>query len=69
MAVRKSQTAEKIQGGGEDRVKHVGFVEAVEGDTVQTVEGNTNKAGSREGGGVYRLERRLLSVYRFVFYG
>jgi len=36
---------------------------------VNTVEGNTNKRGSREGGGVYQLTRKLGSIYRFVTYG
>jgi hypothetical protein len=51
------------------RVKHVGFVESIEGGFANTVEGNTNKGGSREGGGVYRLRRPLASIYRIVTYG
>jgi hypothetical protein len=54
---------------GAARVKHVGFVEGVEGGFVQTVEGNTNKGGSREGGGVYKLRRKISSIYRLVMYG
>jgi hypothetical protein len=34
---------------GKARVKHVGFVSGIENGMVQTVEGNTNKGGSREG--------------------
>ena len=50
-------------------VRHIGFVEGVDllGE-VSTVEGNTNTAGSREGGGVYRLERSLDSIHRFILY-
>jgi len=54
---------------GKARVKHVGFVLSAEGAMVNTVEGNTNKRGSREGGGVYQLTRKLGSIYRFVTYG
>ena len=54
---------------GTARVKHVGFVESGDGAFVKTVEGNTNKAGSREGGGVYQLRRKVSSIYRFVTYG
>lgn len=54
---------------GRARVKHVGFVASSEGGFIHTIEGNTNKAGSREGGGVYRLRRKISSVYRFVNYG
>ena len=55
--------------GEVERVKHVGFVDRIEAGIVHTVEGNTNKAGSREGGGVYRLERPIDTIYRFVRYG
>lgn len=55
--------------GDVERVKHVGFVECVDGVVVHTVEGNTNKRGSREGGGVYKLNRPIDSIYRFVTYG
>jgi len=52
-------------------VRHVGFVEGIDQleQSAFTVEGNTSTAGSREGGGVYRLERGLQSVYRFGIYG
>ena len=54
--------------GDTERVKHVGFVEKISGGMVYTVEGNTNKAGSREGGGVYQLRRQITSIYKFVTY-
>jgi hypothetical protein len=41
-----------------DRYAHVGAVESVDGDSVWTVEGNSNKAGSRTGGSVVRLHRK-----------
>lgn len=36
---------------------HVGFVEAVDGQTLVTIEGNTNGAGSATGGAVLRHRR------------
>lgn len=54
---------------GTARVKHVGFVVSADGPMINTVEGNTNKRGSREGGGVYQLTRKVGSIYRFVTYG
>lgn len=36
---------------------HVGIVEAVEGDTIITIEGNTNSRGSATGGSVLRHRR------------
>jgi hypothetical protein len=41
-----------------NRYAHVGAVEAVDGNFIWTVEGNSNKAGSRTGGMVVRLHRR-----------
>ena len=53
-------------GGG---LGHTGFVERVEGGYITTIEGNTDASMSREGGGVYRLARKLLSVNRgFIDY-
>jgi hypothetical protein len=46
------------------RIAHVGIVEQW-GESVLTIEGNTNDAGSREGDGVYRkrrLQRQLYAV-------
>jgi len=51
------------------RIAHVGFVDSWTSKTVTTVEGNTNKAGSREGDGVYRkirLTRQIYAVTRFI---
>ncbi|SFB75937.1 CHAP domain-containing protein [Polaromonas sp. OV174] len=45
-------------GGG---LGHTGFVERVEGGHIVTIEGNTDASMTREGGGVYRLTRKLLS--------
>ncbi|RYD38976.1 MAG: CHAP domain-containing protein [Verrucomicrobiaceae bacterium] len=36
---------------------HVGLIETDRGDTLHTIEGNTDAAGSREGGGVYQKRR------------
>lgn len=38
---------------------HIGFVSQVGPGYVETLEGNTNMAGSREGDGVYRKARKL----------
>lgn len=47
------------------RVAHGGLVEASIGNWVQTIEGNTNAEGAREGDGVYRKLRhkRTIAVY------
>lgn len=53
-------------GGG---LGHTGFVERVEGGHVVTIEGNTDGSMSREGGGVYRLKRKLVSMNKgFIDY-
>ncbi len=39
---------------------HIGIVESVDGDTMKTIEGNTNDAGSREGFEVCRRTRALI---------
>lgn len=49
----KPQDVAKVH-AGQARQGHTGIVERVDGSTVYTIEGNTNKAGSREGDGVYR---------------
>lgn len=41
-----------------NRYAHTWFVKAVEGDWVVTLEGNTNSAGSRTGGGCFSLRRK-----------
>ena len=48
------------------RVGHVGFVESVKGDTVTTIEGNTNTDGSREGYAVCRRKRKLSTIHTFA---
>lgn len=53
-------------GGG---LGHTGFVERVEGGYIVTIEGNTDASMTREGGGVYRLTRKVLSVNKgFIDY-
>lgn len=47
------------------RVAHVGLVEAVDGDYIVTIEGNTNTSGSRQGNGVYRLRRKITNHMYF----
>lgn len=46
-------------GGGKG---HTGFVVAVRGGMVDTVEGNTDASRTREGGGVYKLTRKLSEI-------
>ncbi|HYF34315.1 MAG TPA: CHAP domain-containing protein [Prosthecobacter sp.] len=41
---------------------HTGIVEKVVAGTIYTIEGNTNKAGSREGTGVFRKTSRRVSA-------
>jgi len=47
------------------RIAHCGLVEAVDGDWVMSIEGNTNASGGREGEGVYerRRHRRTIRCY------
>lgn len=44
---------------------HVGIIDTDKGDTLFTIEGNTDDAGSREGGGVY-AKTRARSLARTV---
>jgi hypothetical protein len=46
-------------GGG---LGHTGFVERVDGGMLTTIEGNTDASKTREGGGVYRLTRRVAEI-------
>ena len=46
------------------RIAHVGFIDKWGTTEVITVEGNTNKAGSREGDGVYRKRRLTGQIYK-----
>lgn len=45
---------------------HTGLVERVHGEWVETVEGNTNDEGSREGYEVCRRKRKLQSIKGFI---
>lgn len=47
---------------------HTGIVEAVEGDYIHTIEGNTNEDGSREGYEVARRKRLIKSIHGFLRY-
>jgi len=48
---------------------HTGLVEAVEGGFITTVEGNTDASKTREGGGVYRLTRKIVDINKgFIDY-
>lgn len=53
------------------RIAHVGIVESVRPDgSIVTIEGNTNKAGSRTGGSVLRMVRRAnIAGYGLPKYG
>lgn len=46
-------------GGG---MGHTGFIVAVRGGLIDTVEGNTDASKTREGGGVYLLARKLSEI-------
>lgn len=50
-------------GGG---LGHTGFVENVVGDTIQTIEGNSNDEGSREGYEVCRRTRKISACKGFI---
>jgi hypothetical protein len=53
-------------GGG---AGHTGLVEAVRGGFIDTIEGNTDASRTREGGGVYRLTRKIVEIERgFIDY-
>lgn len=45
---------------------HTGFVVDVDGEFVNTCEGNTDGSGGREGDGVYRKRRAIKDLYRFL---
>lgn len=54
-------------GDGKYRYRHTGFLAADLGDGLwQTIEGNTNEAGSPEGVGVFERERRFGKLDRFI---
>jgi hypothetical protein len=46
-------------GGG---LGHTGLVEKVAGGLLTTIEGNTDASRTREGGGVYRLTRKIVEI-------
>jgi hypothetical protein len=49
---------------------HTGFVERVIAGFLHTIEGNTDASLTREGGGVYRLKRKLGEINKgFIDYG
>ena len=53
-------------GGG---AGHTGLVESVSGGLVTTIEGNTDASMTREGGGVYRLHRKVGDINKgFIDY-
>ncbi len=53
-------------GGG---LGHTGLVERVDGGLITTIEGNTDASRTREGGGVYRLNRKLVEINKgFIDY-
>jgi hypothetical protein len=48
---------------------HTGIVEKVEGGFIHTIEGNSNNSGSRNGIGVFRLQRKIAKINRgFIEY-
>jgi hypothetical protein len=50
-----------------NRIGHVGLVVSVNGNGLETIEGNTNAGGSRNGDGVYRRTRQVSEItYGFM---
>jgi cell wall-associated NlpC family hydrolase len=48
---------------------HTGIIEKVEGGFIHTIEGNSNNAGSRNGIGVFRMQRKITKINRgFIEY-
>ncbi|MBY0478835.1 MAG: CHAP domain-containing protein [Chitinophagaceae bacterium] len=48
---------------------HTGIIEKVDGGFIHTIEGNSNNAGSRNGIGVFRLQRKISKINRgFIEY-
>ncbi|MEX8518329.1 MAG: peptidoglycan-binding protein [Leptothrix sp. (in: b-proteobacteria)] len=53
-------------GGG---TGHTGLVESIQGGFINTIEGNTDASLTREGGGVYRLTRKIADINKgFIDY-
>ncbi|MEJ7780376.1 MAG: peptidoglycan-binding protein [Daejeonella sp.] len=50
------------------RIAHAGFIDRWDKTWLITVEGNTNRDGSREGDGVYRKRRLVRSIYQVARY-
>jgi hypothetical protein len=48
------------------RIGHCGFVTALDGTRVKTIEANTNVGGSREGDGVYQRTRWVADLHGFI---
>ncbi len=48
------------------RIAHIGVIIRIEGRWLITQEGNTNAAGSRDGGGVEVHRRRIDTIYRIA---
>lgn len=48
---------------------YTGFVERAAGGLLRTIEGNTDTSRTREGGGVYRLVRKVAEINKgFIDY-
>lgn len=48
---------------------HTGLIESVDGGLITTIEGNTDASKTREGGGVYRLHRKIVEINKgFIDY-
>ncbi|RZK71588.1 MAG: peptidoglycan-binding protein [Pedobacter sp.] len=48
------------------RIAHCGLLERMQGDFCETIEGNTNSEGSREGNGVFRRLRHRRTIKAFA---
>lgn len=48
------------------RIGHTGFVVAVDGSRIHTIEGNTDGGGSRDGDGVYKRIRWISDIKGFL---
>lgn len=64
-AIRPGMIFMMDTGGGKG---HAGLVEAVEGDRLVTIEGNTNDGGSRDGYGVFRRRTRKVTMNGLLGY-
>lgn len=49
---------------------HTGLIESINGGLFTTIEGNTDASRTREGGGVYRLTRKVGEINKgYIDYG